>query len=373
MLQSPPNRGREVAAADDHSATRWQTLRQLLMGCEIAATAPNGKIALAKLPQIKPDVVTLDIEMPEMNGLETLLELRKQYPTLPVIMFSTLTERGAEATLEALANGASDYVTKPANVGSVTEAMQSVRRELVPKIKSLCPWYGESEHRTAPVVTRVAPLPTAVPATHPTHLARIDVVAIGVSTGGPNALMQVLPQIPKTFPAPIVIVQHMPPLFTKHLADRLNQLSTIEVVEGKQGDPLRAGTAYIAPGDWHMSIKKTGAQMQLDMTQTAAENSCRPAVDVLFRSVSQVYGSHALALVLTGMGHDGLRGAETVRKAGGRVLAQDQASSVVWGMPRAIVDAGLADQVLPLNSVAQQLCVACQRGRTLRQLEKAVS
>lgn len=340
---------------------------------EIAATAPNGKIALAKMPQIKPDVVTLDIEMPEMNGLETLLELRKQYPKLPVIMFSTLTERGAEATLEALANGASDYVTKPANVGSVTEAMQNVRRELVPKIKHLCPWYGKTEVRTARVAPRVLPAAPSIPDTHKPNSSRIEVVAIGVSTGGPNALMQVLPQIPKTFPVPIVIVQHMPPLFTKHLADRLNHLSAIEVVEGKPGDPLRAGTAYIAPGDWHMVVKQAGIQPQLEMHQAPPENSCRPAADVLFRSVAQIYGAHALAVVLTGMGHDGLQGAESIRKAGGRILAQDEASSVVWGMPRAIVDAGLADQILPLDAVAQQLCVACQRGRTLRQLEKAVS
>ncbi len=364
-----------VLIVDDSTVIRRLLSNVLSEDCEIevVATAANGKIALAKLPQIKPDVVTLDIEMPEMDGIETLQELRKVYPDLPVIMFSTLTARGAESTLDALSKGASDYVTKPANVGSVTDAMQSVRIDLVPKIKHLCKWYNDKTRALDIAPIRRASVPTIRNATPSKRLQRVDVVAIGVSTGGPNALLQVLPKLAADFPVPIVIVQHMPPLFTKHLADRLNQKCAIQVVEGTAGERLQAGTAYIAPGDWHMQVCQSAAAPELEMNQEPRENSCRPAVDVLFRSVAEVYGAHALSLVLTGMGQDGLHGTELVRAAGGMVIAQDEASSVVWGMPRAIVVAGLADQVLPLDAIAAELCVACQRGRTFRAREKALS
>ena len=366
-----------VLVVDDSTVIRRMVSDVLSQDSEIevAATAPNGKIAMEKLIQISPDVVTLDIEMPEMNGLETLANLRKSFPSLPVIMFSTLCERGAESTLDALSKGASDYVTKPANMGSVKESMQKIKDDLVPKIKHLCKWYRDLKNPTL-----LAQTGRSLSAKHPNSLrqpkpfnrkdCRIDIIAIGVSTGGPNALMEVLSQLPKEFPVPILVVQHMPPVFTKHLANRLNQNCAIDVVEAELGDSLREGTVYIAPGDWHMQIRRIGLGVQLELNQAPQENSCRPAVDVLFRSVADVYGPNALAVVLTGMGQDGLRGSEAIRDAGGAVFAQDEASSVVWGMPRAVIHAGIAHETLALHEVADKLCNTCACGRTKRRPER---
>lgn len=324
---------------------------------EVAATAPNGKIALAKIPQVNPDVITLDMEMPEMDGLQTLTAIRQQYPKLPVIMFSTLTQRGAEQTFDALAKGASDYVTKPANVGSITDGIRAIQQQLIPKIKGLC-------HRSATMAAQVPRITTGIKQQVPSPPARIDVVAIGVSTGGPNALASVLPQISESFPVPIVIVQHMPPVFTQHLATRLNQLSPLQIKEAKAGDVLLPGTAWIAPGDFHLTLRRTGNQITAVTDQGTPENSCRPAVDVLFRSCAQLFGSGVLAVVLTGMGQDGLRGCEAVRQMGGRVFAQDQGSSVVWGMPGAVSQAGLAHQILPLTQIPSEITREVQRFRT---------
>lgn len=344
---------------------------------EVVGTAPNGKIALAKIPTLKPDVMTLDIEMPEMDGLQTLLELRKVNTKLPVIMFSTLTQRGAEGTLDALENGANDYVGKPANVGSVTEAMTLVRSEMVPKIKALCPWFQDrgqasKKHSLAktsfPSRTTLDSRPGARTATHATRQAspgnRSDIIAIGVSTGGPNALSLLLPELPADLAIPIVIVQHMPPIFTKHLADRLNQKCAIQVAEAKAGSTLTPGTVWIAPGDYHMTVAGQSTKPVLQLNQAAPENSCRPAVDVLFRSVAKTFGRNALACVLTGMGSDGLNGAQAIADAGGHIIAQDQETSVVWGMPAAVTQAGLPNQILPLGRIGSELARHALRGRS---------
>ena len=335
---------------------------------EVAGTAANGKIALAKIPQVNPDVITLDMEMPEMDGIATLVEIRKLYPKLPVIMFSTLTQRGAEATLDALSKGANDYVTKPANVGSVTAAMQNVRNELVPKIKAFCSWFSKS-----PVGTPVRPAfrpQVAGPRKWEPRSNRIDVVAIGSSTGGPNALQVVLSRIPVDFPVPIVIVQHMPPIFTKHLANRLDQLCPLRVVEAQRGEQVCPGGVWIAPGDFHMLLRRDGTDVRIDLNQGTPENSCRPAVDVLFRSATEVFGGNMLSVVLTGMGQDGARSCETVRSLGGRIIAQDEATSVVWGMPGAVSQAGLADHILPLEKIADEIVRETLQGRKSRTLEK---
>ncbi len=338
---------------------------------EVVGVAANGKIALSKIPQLNPDVITLDIEMPEMDGLQTLVELRKLYPKLPVIMFSTLTQRGAEATLDALSRGASDYVTKPANVGSVTAAMENVRNELVPKIKGLCSWYNaEKSPATSKLLSPIAP---SASQTKPSFLnlsnaksTRIDAVVIGVSTGGPNALQTLIPALPASLPVPVFIVQHMPPIFTKHLADRLNQLSQLEVTEAQNGDIAGPGGVWIAPGDFHMTLARDGVAIRASLNQGIPENSCRPAVDVLFRSASEIYGPNVLAVVLTGMGQDGMRGCQTIKSSGGRTIAQDEKTSVVWGMPAAVTQAGLADQVLPLSQIAAEIVSHCTTGRTAR-------
>jgi two-component system chemotaxis response regulator CheB len=331
----------------DDSAVIRKVLSSLLASdpeITVAGTAGNGQQALARIPDTKPDLITLDIEMPGMNGLETLVEIRKLYPKLPVIMFSTLTERGASATLDALARGASDYVTKPSHSGGSETAREHVRDELIRKIKSLC--------MARVPQTRPVPVPASFPDRAP---SRIDVVAIGASTGGPNALTALIPQFPKDFAVPIVIVQHMPPLFTRLLAERLQAAAQLQVREGKAGEKLQRGQIWIAPGGYHMTVVRKGAEFMLGTNQDALENSCRPAVDVLFRSVAQSYGANVLAVILTGMGADGTRGSSNIREAGGEVIVQDEASSVVWGMPGSVVAASLAHRIYPLGEIAPEV------------------
>jgi len=337
-------------------------IRRLLTDCladdpdiEVVGTAASGKIGLAKITQVNPDVMTLDVEMPEMDGIQTLVELRKEYPRLPVIMFSTLTERGAASTLDALTHGASDYVTKPANVGSVATALQRVREQLIPKIKALCP-----RRAPEPIPLRprtVAPVKggSARPVPPAPAKRAIEVLAIGASTGGPNALAALMAALPAELPVPVVVVQHMPPMFTKLLADRLSAGSPLLVQEAAGGEILAPGQVWIAPGDHHMTVVRGPRGVKLKLDQGPPENSCRPAVDVLFRSVAEVYGASALATVLTGMGQDGLIGASWIKEHGGLVLAQDEATSVVWGMPGYVVRGGLADRVLPLGDVARTI------------------
>jgi len=330
----------------DDSAVIRRLLGEVLASdpeIEVAGTAGNGLLALTRIPEVKPDLITLDIDMPGMDGLETITEIRKLYPRLPVIMFSRLTERGAVATVDALARGASDYVTKPTSSGSLEGAYEKVREELIPKIKSLCAGRGK--------FPRLVPAPVA-----PTRAAaRIDIVAIGTSTGGPNALAELVPQFPADFPVPIVIVQHMPPLFTGLLAERLNSRAQLTVQEGQEGKKLESGQIWIAPGDRHMTVERKGGDVVLALKQDPPENSCRPAVDVLFRSVAQAYGAGALGVVLTGMGSDGTRGARVLRDAGGEVIVQDEATSVVWGMPGSVAAASLADRICPLAKIVPEV------------------
>lgn len=317
---------------------------------EVCGTASNGRIALQKVTQLAPDLVTLDVEMPDMNGIEALTALRETHPNLPVVMFSTLTERGARVTLDALMRGANDYVTKPANVGGVRESMEAVRAQLVPKLRALTGADAPARPaRPARTERPAARSPRAAPQRKP---GEIDLVVVGVSTGGPNALADVVPRLPKSLAAPVVIVQHMPPVFTGLLATRLDGRSELRVAEGAAGAPLRPGELWVAPGDEHLLVERVPTGLQLAINHGPPENSCRPAADVLFRSAAAATGDRTLALVLTGMGQDGLRGAEAIHEAGGVVLAQDQATSVVWGMPGAVVNAGIADEELPLNQVA---------------------
>ena len=322
----------------------------------VAATAPNGRVALQKVPLVAPDVVVLDVEMPVMDGLETLRALRATRPDLPVIMFSSLTERGASTTLDALALGARDYVAKPTNAGGIAGAQAQVRDELVPRVKAL-------GRRRSPA-TPAAPPPRAE-----NHAggagrgapARVDAVVVGVSTGGPNALAEVLPALPADLPVPVLVVQHMPPLFTRSLADRLDRASALAVREASDGDVAAPGAVWIAPGGRHLDVVREGGAVRLRTHEGPPENNCRPAVDVLFRSAAAVWGRHALGVVLTGMGHDGAAGAGDLARAGARVVAQDEATSVVWGMPGAVVRAGLADAVVPLGRVAAEVAARVAR------------
>jgi two-component system chemotaxis response regulator CheB len=327
---------------------------------EVAGTAVNGKIALAKFPTLKPDIVLLDIQMPEMDGLTTVRELRKIDSRVPIIMFSTLTEQGAAAAIEALALGATDYVTKPSNV-DIAATSDAVSRELIPRIRVLC---------GLPETPSAAPMPPA-PAFRPiasrrSPLLTVQVVAIGVSTGGPDALAHLMPHLPADLRVPVVIAQHMPPIFTTLLASRLSAKSALPVRECVSGEPLVAGCAFLAPGDFHMFAIQEENAVRLKTNKGPKENFCRPSVDVLFRSIAQVYGGRALAVVLTGMGQDGLKGCELLRAAGARIYVQDKASSVVWGMPGFVARAGLADKILPLGQIGTEIVRATTASLTTR-------
>jgi two-component system chemotaxis response regulator CheB len=345
-----------ILVVDDSVVTR-RVLSDTLSAdpaLEVVATASDGQIALAKIPLLKPDLITLDVEMPVMDGLETLAAIRKLYPQLRTIMFSALTERGAAATLDALALGASDYAAKPGNTNPA-DAVEYIRVELIPKIKALC--------RIAP--PDVPPLPPLRSASKVRDRAagRIDVVAIGASTGGPSALSEILPKIPNNFPVPIVVVQHMPPIFTRQLAERLSALSAIGVHEGTAGETLSPGQAWIAPGDFHMKVSRKGVNWRLNLDQGPKVNSCRPAVDVLFRSVAAAYGANVLGVVLTGMGTDGVLGAQQIHDAGGDVIVQDRPSAVVWGMPGAVYTLGFSDGAYPIDGLATEITRRVRRSR----------
>ncbi|MBV8229129.1 MAG: chemotaxis response regulator protein-glutamate methylesterase [Planctomycetaceae bacterium] len=314
---------------------------------EVAGVAANGRIGLAMIPQSRPDVLVLDLEMPEMDGLRALALIRDRYPKLPVVVFSALTHRGATATFDALALGANDYVTKPTSVEGPGSVARMIREQLAPKLKL---FGGHAAGATA------RPPAVAPVREHPGPAARRpEVVAIGISTGGPNALASLLPGLPGDFPAPILIVQHMPPIFTRLLAERLNAHSAIAVSEAESGQVVGPGQAVLAPGDWHLVAERREDQVRVATHQEPPEHSCRPAVDVLFRSVARAFGPAALGVVMTGMGRDGLCGSEEIRLAGGQILAQDEESSVVWGMPGYVVRAGLANRVLPLDQLAAEI------------------
>ncbi len=314
-------------------------------GIEVAATALSGPIALSKLEACSPDIVMLDVEMPVMDGLQTLREIKKIRPALPVIMCSVLTKVGNRHTMLALQNGAADYITKPTSLSGRNGGIESFTAELIAKIKSICNSTAHIGH----VGAQKPETETGIGGIH------ADILAIGVSTGGPNALSEFLPGFPPDFPVPIVIVQHMPPLFTKSLADSLTGKSQIEVREAFAGALLIPGKAWLAPGGLHMTVVKVQGQNQIAINSNPPVNSCRPSVDVLFQSVAEVFGKRVLGVVLTGMGQDGLVGSAAIREAGGRIYVQDEATSVVWGMPGAVAKAGLADKVLPLHDLATEI------------------
>lgn len=318
---------------------------------EVVGEAPNGKIALQKISQLNPDLVTLDVEMPEMNGLQTLKAIRKTHPRLPVIMFSAVTERGASDTLEALHYGASDYVTKPGSGAGKDSAQARIREDLVPKIKSLCR-----------VLTGVQALKSMGAKSTPAFTLRplgssisAEVIAVSLSTGGPAAMGEIASKLPADFRVPIVVVPHMAPMFTRFFAERLATQTRLKVVEATNGEAVQGGVIYVAPGDFHLTTERRGGSAVLCLNQDAPLHSHRPAADILFKSIADTYSSRALGLVLTGMGQDGVKGCEDITAAGGRVIVQDEATSVVWEMAGLVAKAGLADAALPLGDIASEL------------------
>jgi len=322
---------------------------------DVIGTANNGKVGLQKIEQLKPDVVTLDVEMPEMDGIETLKNIKSKFSDVGAIMFSIHTEAGAQRTMEALALGAFDFVTKPAGQGSLAASIDKIKSELIPIIKE---YYKQRNEKLLSKSKKQQGIVTPAPVIKK-HVAGIkikkDIIAIGVSTGGPNALADVIPKFPEKIGIPIVIVQHMPPIFTKQLADRLNTKSKLTVVEAKDNETIMPDHIYIAPGGYHMEVKTKGTDTVISLNQKPPENSCRPAVDVLFRSVAAVYKNKATGVILTGMGKDGFLGSKVMKEQGAYIIAQDQESCVVWGMPRFIVEGNLADEVASLNDMTDTI------------------
>ncbi len=364
----------------DDTVTDRQILSRIIQSfedAELVGTASNGRIALAKIPMLQPDLVLLDLFMPEMDGQETLARIKAEYPHIDVIMVSGLDRETAEMTVKALESGALDFVPKPRGSSSA-QSMEELKRSLgrlLPmartrkysrQVQTLSARKNGEPRMIRPRQQPPAPPspPPPVPKqplkprtrVTPKTPGRIDVVVIGVSTGGPNALQEIIPRLPGDFPVPVLTVQHMPVMFTASLAARLNQLSPIRVLEGEEGAPVEKGAMYIAPGGSHLVVRKNRlGQMALGLTYSPPVNSCRPSVDVLFRSVAMVYGGHVLAVILTGMGKDGVAGAGAIRRKGGYIMVQDEKSSVIWGMPGAVVEAGEANEIVPLHRMADRI------------------
>ena len=325
----------------------------------LAGVESSGQAALDKLDALSPDVVILDVEMPGMNGVETVAAIRARAPRLPVIMFSSYTEDGAAVTIEALSRGASDFVMKPSQTASADAAATLVREQLLSKIKAL----GNVRRRPISNAARDTDDSSSSWIVPPKRSV-LEIVCLAASTGGPEALELVLTALPANFPVPIAIVQHMPPFFTKQLARRLAEKCAIRVREAQSGETLEAGTALIAPGDFHLHIRQRDARCYALINSDPPENSCRPAADVLFRSAAAEFGNQTLAVVLTGMGLDGLKGCEAVSNAGGRAIIQNEATSVIWGMPGAVSRAGYASQELPIHKMATEIIRRVQEGRS---------
>ena len=317
---------------------------------KVVGHARNGLEAVKKIPELQPDVITMDLEMPQLDGLHALGYIMSEHPT-PVIMLSAFTKDGADVTLRALDFGALDFVCKPS--GTVSLDMEKVRDELVHKIRAAA--VANLAH-----LSLAPPPPTSKPVREveaPADFRRV--VAIGTSTGGPRALAEILPGLPGDLPAAVVIVQHMSQGFTKSLADRLDAVSRLEVREANEGDWLKAGTALIAPGNHHLElVRETDGgtlRARATLNQKPPVHSVRPSADVLFESVGAQFGPHSIGVLLTGMGHDGAKGLGIIRAHGGHTIAQDEASCVVYGMPKAAVDAGYAQKVVPLSHVALEI------------------
>ncbi len=322
---------------------------------KVVGAAIDGAACLGMIPTARPDLVLLDVEMPVMDGISTLREIRRRFGKLPVVMFSSLTERGAKATVDALLAGANDYVAKPAGLAA-GEVAARIRAEVIGRIKALVPRSSAGAQREPP---KPGGGPAAAP--RPARQERIQGVVIAVSTGGPTALAEVLPACVPDARVPILVVQHMPAFFTAHLAERLAKTSGLPVREAVDSEPVRPGAVLLAPGGRHMALVGDPVQPRIRLTDEPPENSCRPAADVLFRSAARLWGAGTLGVVLTGMGRDGLAGSRAIVAAGGGVIAQDEFSSVVWGMPGEVVRAGLADAVLPLSQVGVEVALRLKR------------
>lgn len=363
----------------DDSAFMRKVLSDLFKGesdFEVVDVARNGAEAIEKVLQHSPDVVTMDIEMPVMDGLSALEKIMTVKPT-PVVMVSSLTKAGADATIRALSLGAVDFVAKSA--GSISR-IDDIAKELLQKCREA---RGISGKRLQPKEIQAIPVPKPkppVPSTPvvpviPTLITPVPpvrsvafpgmsdwIVAIGTSTGGPRALQEVLPRLPGNLPCPAIVVQHMPPGFTKSLADRLNSLCDLTVKEAADNDRLTPGTVYVAPGDFHLTLRKEGNSTYIKLNKEPAIGGLRPAVDPMMVSVADIYGAKTVGVILTGMGHDGAKGMQAIKRLHGLTIAEDQSTAVVFGMPKAAIEAGVVDNILPLSQVADGIVQCLKKG-----------
>lgn len=341
----------------DDSAFMRKVISDMLNSDEniqVIDTARNGQEGLLKAEKLKPDIITLDVEMPVMNGLETLYELMKLRPVPKVIMVSSLTYEGGEATIKALESGAVDFVAKPNNT-ALYYSIENIKHELIEKIKSI----GRSKYISFPEVTKqesVHDLTSTLRGTpKPTGNLR-HIIAIGTSTGGPRALQEVLPYLPADIPAAVLVVQHMPPGFTKSLSARLDTVSKINVKEAEEGDQLKPGWAYIAPGDYHMVLKNISkGNYIININKDSPVRGHRPSVDKTMFSVAESGHGSIIAVIMTGMGNDGSEGMLKIKKAGGKTIAQDESTCVVYGMPKAAVNIGAVDTIVPLYNITKEI------------------
>lgn len=362
-----------VLVIDDSAVARGLMTRWIEEDTDLAlvGAAVDGEQGIQKAKDLQPDLIVLDVEMPKLDGLAALPILLKEVPTCKIVMASTLTRRGGEVTIRALSMGAADYASKP-QAGRLAGA-DEFRHDLLGKLKALAPRPippvpSQADLQASPTTARTATPPAksgeAPRRAHapvarqpisrgstPRSKARPQIIAIGSSTGGPQALRDVVAEFGADIGAPVVIAQHMPALFTKILAEHLTKAGKLPCKEAEHGERLQNGQIYLAPGDFHMTIRKDAGGYYAELDQTPPINFCRPAVDPLFQSVTEATGGIALGIILTGMGHDGRDGCRTLRNAGGTILAQDEATSVVWGMPGAVAEAGLADEILPLKNI----------------------
>ncbi len=337
----------KVLIVDDSAFMRYAITHHLEGNpkIQVVGSARNGLEALDLIPKLNPDVITMDIEMPQMDGLTTLREVMKRFPR-PVIMLSSLTQEGSEATITALTIGAVDFVPKPTQKASINEVMDEVTAKIL-RVASI----HVKQPAAIPTESLIAPVSRQKAAIKP--ISRHDpIVVIGSSTGGPRALNTVLSNIPGDFPAAVVIVQHMPVGFTRTLAERLNTQSALVVKEAQEGDCLEIGKALLAPGGYHMIFSEKGS---VTLNQNPTVHGVRPAVDVTLVSLVQRFGRDVTTAILTGMGNDGTNGATLLHSIGGRVIVEHESTCVVYGMPRSVVEAGAADEIVPLGDVAGAL------------------
>ncbi|MFK7737132.1 MAG: chemotaxis-specific protein-glutamate methyltransferase CheB [Pirellulaceae bacterium] len=378
----------KILLCDDSSLIRKLIKHSLLQAgrFEIVAEASNGKEAIALLADHTPDCIVMDIEMPIMDGVDAVRHIRKLNHSVPILMFSTLTGTGSEATLDALAAGASDYAMKPQAKGHVDDAFEALKKDFVPKLIALASRHkrvqsqvlaqsntkkaenGMENGKKTTTATPSAPRQEgSIGENETAHRfnGRVDAVAIGVSTGGPQALQRILSELPSNLEAPVLITQHMPESFIEALACRLDEYSPLNVKRVSHGEALEAGTVYIAAGNANLEVSMKAGTAFASLKNSTPENSCLPAVDPMFRTAAKCFGSNLLAIVLTGMGKDGLEGAKVVKENGGYLLVQDEATSVVWGMPGSCDEAGLPNRVLPIDEIGNEIGRLCMMNRSV--------